>query len=128
MPLAIMLGGARPVAYGRQPCERATRHSPGTPERSLVQWVIGHDTISYLLHRATKRELGYKAQSEPSCIPRIAPFSAPRQSQVLPSHCAPRFTQASHSREVILTRLGRFFAPRCGRSVISTCPSRRASC
>src|SRR5919201_6415617 len=44
------------------------------------------------------------------------------------SHCAPRFTQASHSREVILTRLGRFFAPRCGRSVISTCPSRRASC
>src|SRR6266849_6988356 len=29
---------------------------------------------------------------------------------------------------VTFTTFGRFLAPRCGRSVISTCPSRRASC
>src|SRR5712691_5734103 len=36
--------------------------------------------------------------------------------------------QASHSLDVTFTTFGRFLAPRCGRSVISTCPSRRASC
>jgi hypothetical protein len=40
----------------------------------------------------------------------------------------PRRIQISHSREMISTTLVRLLRPRCGRSVIFMCPSRRASC